>query len=113
MTEQSPGDLLGAYPGDHLSRVDRLVIFANLPYIRADEQDLLSSDTQHEPTIALFGTEYDGLGLYRRLMHQVQSLHRDYPHLEIHLLFEYGHAQRSDLMESLPDLSYEHFDDYR
>ena len=94
--------------------VDRLVILANLPYIREDEQDLLSSDTQHEPAIALFGTESDGLGLYRSLWQQIKSVQSACPHIDIHVLFEYGHAQRTRLMESLAHTGpHEHFDDYR
>jgi release factor glutamine methyltransferase len=57
------GDLLGPLPGGLLFDV----IVSNPPYISFGEKNALSPEVLGEPHVALFDSEADGLGFYRRL----------------------------------------------
>ncbi|MFO0763297.1 MAG: methyltransferase [Candidatus Gracilibacteria bacterium] len=93
--------LLSRVP-DGIQITDHLIILANLPYIRDDEKEIMSPDTAYEPSIALYGSDPDGLGLYRILIEQIKDIHRNYNNLtRIDIFFEYGHDQKTDFLASL------------
>lgn len=85
-----------------LETTDHLIILANLPYIRDDERMLMSPDTAYEPNIALYGSDQDGLWLYRHLIEQAKNLQKTYANLQqIDIFFEYWHDQKVDFLSSL------------
>ena len=62
----------------------------------------MSPDTAYEPSIALYGSDPDGLWLYRTLIEQIKDIHRNYNNLtRIDIFFEYGHDQKTDFLASL------------
>lgn len=62
----------------------------------------MSPDTAYEPSIALYGSDPDGLWLYRILIEQIKDIHRNYNNLtRIDIFFEYGHDQKTDFLASL------------
>jgi release factor glutamine methyltransferase len=72
------------------------VIVANLPYLPAAHAERLPPEVRnHEPSVALFGTEEDGLGLIRRLVQQAQA------HLAPRgvLVLEFGIGQEQGIRE--------------
>jgi len=68
--------------GDALQAVsdveEVLAIVGNPPYIREDEREQLMPDVRdHEPAIALFGEDEDGLGVHRRILSDAATLLAD------------------------------------
>lgn len=62
----------------------------------------MSPDTAYEPSIALYGSDQDGLWLYRHLIEQAKSLQKTYTNLQqIDIFFEYWHDQKADFLSSL------------
>ncbi len=53
-------------------------VVANPPYVRLDEKGALAPEVRdHEPALALFGEDADGLGHHRRILRQAGPLLRD------------------------------------
>lgn len=71
-------DRLALLQGDLLSACSQgglLFVVANPPYIMESERASLAPEVRdHEPALALFGEEEDGLGHHRRILAQAHSL---------------------------------------
>lgn len=68
--ELRQGDLLAPCAGESF-----LFVVANPPYIQERERSALAPEVRdHEPALALFGEDEDGLGHHRRLLSQAAAL---------------------------------------
>ncbi len=70
-----------------------ILITANLPYIKQDDWDNMSSDTVHEPKIALFGGASTGFELYERLFSQIDDFIKKYSPKTLSIIAEMGDDQ--------------------
>ena len=62
----------------------------------------MSLDTAYEPSIALYGSDDDGLWLYRDILEQIKNIQKNYENLaRIDIFFEYGYNQKTDFLASL------------
>lgn len=83
------GDLLTSLD---LARIQwNICITANLPYIRAEDWEHMSADTQFEPKMALFGWEKTGFELYEAFFEQLA--HWSYTYTR-YIIIEFGFDQR-------------------
>lgn len=104
---------------DLLSNVQRnilhktpLLITANLPYVRDDDWENMSSDTRYEPRVALFGWHESGFEMYERLFEEI----RERELRDTILLIEFWHDQYkrvASIMKKYPAWKYTFFSDYR
>lgn len=69
-----------------------ILFLTNLPYIKDADWINMSTDTQYEPKLALFGGEKTGFELYENLFKQLQDLSSVFP--QITCIFEFGFDQR-------------------
>lgn len=97
-----------------LSQFSHIVFVTNLPYIKAHDWENMSTDTQFEPKIALFGGEKTGFELYEKLFQQISSF-KWHGNQKIQLLIEFWFDQRKISEEILLgyDWKHEFFADYR
>jgi release factor glutamine methyltransferase len=88
-------NLLNAIPLDTLKW--DLCITANLPYIRAEDWEHMSPDTQFEPKMALFGWERTGFELYESFFEQLANWKYSSTR---YVVIEFGFDQR-DIAEDI------------
>ena len=100
-------DLLSNIP---IFQDSNILFLTNLPYIKADDWVHMSTDTVHEPRLALFGGEQTGFEMYERLFAQIAGLQLDH----FQLLCEFGFDQRevAENILSLYPWQYIFFADY-
>lgn len=65
-----------------------ICIATNLPYIKQDDWENMSTDTVHEPKLALFGGEHTGFELYEELFAQIDSFVEKYTPTKLTILAE-------------------------
>ncbi|MFP4104455.1 MAG: peptide chain release factor N(5)-glutamine methyltransferase [Phycisphaerae bacterium] len=73
------------------------VITANLPYVR--QSDPIGASVKHEPKVALYGGDADGLSLIRRMAPQLPSMIAP----EGVLIMEFGIDQGDDIRDLISD----------
>jgi release factor glutamine methyltransferase len=71
-----------------------ILIVTNLPYIKQDDWENMSSDTMHEPELALFGGQDTGFELYQKLFGQLETFIQKYKPLSLLILAEMGEDQK-------------------
>ena len=111
--ESRCGDLLGTLveSGKEYSEKNILIV-TNLPYIRENDWENMSPDTQYEPRLALFGWSDTGFELYEKLFREV-VLFSSFQ-VSITLLIEFWFDQREICENTLSyyPWKYEFFADY-
>lgn len=65
-----------------------ICIVTNLPYIKQDDWENMSSDTVHEPKLALFGGSHTGFELYEELFAQIGPFMEKYGPKKLTILAE-------------------------
>lgn len=87
-------DLLGVFLKEDLQIHGKdILITTNLPYIKQDDWENMSSDTVHEPKIALFGGERTGFELYEQLFSQIDDFIKKYSPKTLSIIAEMGDDQ--------------------
>ncbi len=109
-------DLLSNIP---IFQHSNILFVTNLPYIKDEDWKNMSTDTIHEPKLALFGWEQTGFEMYERLFEQLSTLVSDSPtfqHSNIPtFLFEFGFDQREiaeRVLKKYPQWKSSFFADY-
>ena len=69
-------------------RGKNICIVTNLPYIKQDDWENMSTDTVHEPKLALFGGAQTGFELYEQLFAQIGSFVEKYTPVKLTILAE-------------------------
>ncbi len=77
-----------------------VLVTANLPYIRQDDWENMSSDTRFEPPEALFGGPVTGFELYERFFESLEKLYRKRKLSYVCALIEIGYDQK-DVCETI------------
>jgi methylase of polypeptide subunit release factors len=90
-----------------------ILIVTNLPYIKQDDWENMSSDTMHEPELALFGGQDTGFELYQKLFGQLETFIQKYKPLSLLILAEMGEDQKdiADAVMSTYGWKYSFFHD--
>jgi release factor glutamine methyltransferase len=70
-----------------------ILIVTNLPYIRNEDWEHMSTDTVHEPRLALFGGEETGFELYEQLFSQMGDFIKKYTPKSLTFFAEMGDDQ--------------------
>lgn len=77
-----------------LFSVSNILITANLPYIRDDDQINMSPDTAHEPSLALYGGPWNGFEIYERFFAQIPDFINRYTPENLVIMVEMGFDQQ-------------------
>ncbi|MDD2916713.1 MAG: peptide chain release factor N(5)-glutamine methyltransferase [Candidatus Gracilibacteria bacterium] len=94
-------DLLSVFLNEHLGETKHalslqgknILIVTNLPYIKQDDWENMSTDTIHEPKLALFGGPFTGFELYEKLFAQIDVFVAKYTPKKLTILAEMGDDQ--------------------
>lgn len=87
-------DLLQIFLADDVfTKGKHIVITTNLPYIKQDDWDNMSSDTVHEPKLALFGGTETGFELYEKFFSQMDDFVQKYNPASLTVFAEMGEDQ--------------------
>ncbi|MFA6091050.1 MAG: HemK/PrmC family methyltransferase [Candidatus Gracilibacteria bacterium] len=78
-----------------------ILLVTNLPYIKQDDWENMSTDTIYEPKLALFGGEETGFELYEKLFSQIESFVEIYQPKTLTILAEMGDDQTNIAQEIL------------
>ena len=90
-----------------LLQEQNICIVTNLPYIKHDDWENMSSDTVHEPKLALFGGEHTGFELYEKLFAQISTFVEKYEPKKLTILAEMGDDQTEIAREILSEYGWE------
>jgi release factor glutamine methyltransferase len=92
----------------------RILLLANLPYIKWDDWVNMSPDTRHEPELALFGWDETGFEMYERLFSQMAHSIKLWNSETTKLIIEFWFDQREIAEEVIVKYGweYEFFADY-
>lgn len=99
-------DLLGSSLEKDNSIIEKnknILIVTNLPYIKQDDWENMSSDTVYEPKLAFFGGEKTGFELYEKLFDQINDFIEKYQPKTLIILAEMGDDQNDIAIETLTE----------